>query len=109
MRIALDAGKHVLSEKPIAKDLAEATALLQWYRSSGVSQRANWSVAENWRYWKSLNYARDQLATLGRIHQLRVQVNLDCRPGFYMWSFFGEPFYPPPPPTKIVHVRADRI
>ncbi|PKY06157.1 glucose-fructose oxidoreductase [Aspergillus campestris IBT 28561] len=88
VRIALDAGKHVLSEKPIAKDIAEATTLLQWYRSSGVSQRANWSVAENWRYWKSLNYARDQLAALGRIHQLRVQVNMDCRPGFYMWSFF---------------------
>lgn len=44
---ALTAGKHVISEKPIATDLATAHRLLDLYaRCSGLV----WMVGENWRY-----------------------------------------------------------
>ncbi|PYH76916.1 oxidoreductase family, NAD-binding Rossmann fold protein [Aspergillus uvarum CBS 121591] len=93
VRAALSAGKHVLSEKPIAKDLAEATALLDWYRSTILPQGSaapTWSVAENFRYFDTLRQGRAQLARLGRIRQFRTQVYFDCRPGkFVFWPFFA--------------------
>ncbi|PYI20336.1 oxidoreductase family, NAD-binding Rossmann fold protein [Aspergillus violaceofuscus CBS 115571] len=93
VRAALAAGKHVLSEKPIAKDLAEATTLLDWYRSTILPQGSaapTWSVAENFRYFDSLRQGRAQLARLGRIRQFRTQVYFDCRPGkFVFWPFFA--------------------
>ncbi|PYH42877.1 Gfo/Idh/MocA family protein [Aspergillus saccharolyticus JOP 1030-1] len=90
VRAALSAGKHVLSEKPIAKDLAEATALLDWYHTTILpAGKATWSVAENYRHFDTLRHARAQLHRLGRIRQFRVQVYLDCRPGKFMfWPFF---------------------
>lgn len=45
---ALLAGKHVISEKPIAPDVATARRLIDLYR--GGSNRQIWMVAENWRY-----------------------------------------------------------
>ncbi len=43
---ALGAGKHVVSEKPIAENVAQAHDLIgAWQRSDRV-----WMVAENWRY-----------------------------------------------------------
>lgn len=47
IRQALAAGKHVLSEKPIAPTLAEGQSLLAYYeRHPGQV----WMVGENWRY-----------------------------------------------------------
>jgi predicted dehydrogenase len=47
VRQALAAGKHVISEKPIAPTCAEAEALIEFY-----DQHTDqiWMVAENWRY-----------------------------------------------------------
>ena len=44
---ALAAGKHVISEKPIAPDRAQALALIDLHRRR--PERV-WMVAENWRY-----------------------------------------------------------
>lgn len=44
---ALKAGKHVVSEKPIAPDVATGRRLLSEYQQR---QRQVWMVAENWRY-----------------------------------------------------------
>lgn len=50
---ALAAGKHVVSEKPIASDLAHAHALIShWQRSDCI-----WMVAENWRYESAFQQA----------------------------------------------------
>ena len=44
---ALGLGKHVLSEKPIAKDVETAKSLLQVYKKSSTQV---WSVGENLRF-----------------------------------------------------------
>lgn len=43
---ALASGKHVISEKPLAPDVATCRQLLAAYQQSGQV----WMVAENWRY-----------------------------------------------------------
>jgi predicted dehydrogenase len=40
---ALAAGKHVLSEKPIAEDLKRAESLIKYYKSDKVKNNATWA------------------------------------------------------------------
>ncbi len=40
---ALAAGKHVLSEKPIAGDLKRAENLIKYYKSDKVKNKATWA------------------------------------------------------------------
>src|SRR5690606_19263869 len=60
---ALRAGKHVVSEKPMAPTVARGQALLACERSDRV-----WMVAENYRYIKAYAAAAEILASgrLGR-------------------------------------------
>lgn len=76
---ALSAGKHVLAEKPIAKDVATATELIDWYKSniSGPS----FSIAENFRFLTSYDYAASQLSQLGRVLGFRVRVQTFVKQG----------------------------
>ncbi|PYI08048.1 oxidoreductase family, NAD-binding Rossmann fold protein [Aspergillus sclerotiicarbonarius CBS 121057] len=93
VRTALSAGKHVLSEKPIAKDVAEAVSLIQWYKSEIAPKGITWAVAENWRYLDTVRYAREHLGQLGKIRQFRTQAYIDCRPGhFTHWKYIELPW-----------------
>jgi predicted dehydrogenase len=66
IRKALDAGKHVLSEKPIAPSVAEARALLGYYRkATSAHPGVIWAVAENFRFWPTVNRAAELLRQLG--------------------------------------------
>jgi predicted dehydrogenase len=56
---ALDAGKHVVSEKPAAHDVATAQRLIERWRESGVV----WMVAENWRYESAFRRAAELIAS----------------------------------------------
>lgn len=58
VRKALAAGKHVISEKPIASTVAAARALVEEWKSSGLQ----WMVAENWRYESAFVMARQMIA-----------------------------------------------
>lgn len=68
---ALKAGKHVLSEKPIAQDVGAAKALLDFYENrlgsvdSGEKKKPIWAVAENFRFYKSLQFAADKIGAIG--------------------------------------------
>lgn len=72
---ALAAGKHVLAEKPIAKDVSTAKELVAW-TSHSANTHATYSVAENFRYLDSFVYASEQLKSLGRILTFRARVSL---------------------------------
>jgi predicted dehydrogenase len=73
VRKSLRAGKHVLSEKPIAENVKEAEELIQWYRSS-VDQSINWSVAENMRFMNSFDRAREAVMEQGKLLNFRCRV-----------------------------------
>ena len=60
---AIRAGKHVLSEKPIAEDVATAVELLKWYKDS--RREGMWSVGENFRFFGPIAFGAEQLRRLG--------------------------------------------
>jgi predicted dehydrogenase len=67
---ALEAGCHVLLEKPIAMELGEARAMV------GAAERAGrlLSVCFEYRYWDEARYVRELIARgeLGRVHHVRT-------------------------------------
>lgn len=75
IRSALSAGKHVLSEKPIAKDLATAQDLVRWYQTKVDPSKTIWAVAENIRYFAKFAFATEQVQKLGRVRNFRVRVH----------------------------------
>ncbi len=66
IELALCAGKHVLSEKPIAPDVATGRRLLDLYAQHA---RQVWLVGENWRYEEAFERAAEiiQSGQIGRI------------------------------------------
>ncbi|KIR53880.1 NAD-binding Rossmann fold oxidoreductase [Cryptococcus gattii Ru294] len=66
---ALQTGKHVLSEKPVAKDVDTATKMLQDYQTNFQPQGLVWRVAENWEVEPAHIFAAQALKA-GRIGNL---------------------------------------
>ncbi|KAL5606303.1 hypothetical protein BROUX41_002718 [Berkeleyomyces rouxiae] len=64
IRKAWKAGKHVLSEKPIAKDICSAKALLEEYHAL-PDPKPVWAVAENYRFQECLKVAGQKLKDVG--------------------------------------------
>lgn len=60
---AIKAGKHVLSEKPIAKDIETAAHLIRWYKDQ--RREEIWSVGENFRFFEPIVFAVEQIKKLG--------------------------------------------
>lgn len=81
IRRALLAGKHVLSEKPIAPTLAEASALIDWYVRTFPRRLPVWGVAENFRFQEAWGYAREQAGALGGVTSFDVRVHNLVVPG----------------------------
>lgn len=73
VRLALSAGKHVLSEKPIAENVKDAQELIDWYYANIDSKKVTWSVAENFRYLDSFEYAREQVHRAGKLLGFRAK------------------------------------
>lgn len=92
---ALLAGKHVLSEKPVAKDLATAQELMKWYHDQIDVSKVTWGVAENFRFLSRFRYGADQVQQLGRVLGFQVKVHLFVKPGskYYETSWRKVPDY----------------
>lgn len=82
----LAAGKHVISEKPVATDLAEGRRLIDVWRRTGLV----WMVAENYRYEQSWLRAAE-LVEAGAVGQ----------PLSFSWAQFA----PMTPDVKYYHTR----
>ncbi|KAH4048797.1 hypothetical protein HBI23_199730 [Parastagonospora nodorum] len=89
---ALAAGKHVLAEKPVAKDIATAKDLLAWTKSTS-NTKSVYSVAENFRFLDSFLYASNAISSLGRVLTFRARVAAFVAPGskYYETSWRKEP------------------
>ena len=74
IRAALSAGKHVLSEKPIAENVKDAADLIKWYQSNIDTKKVTWAVAENFRYLNSFDHAQQEVQKLGRVLGFRVRL-----------------------------------
>ncbi|KAI9368092.1 hypothetical protein BJX61DRAFT_537540 [Aspergillus egyptiacus] len=73
---ALAAGKHVLSEKPIAKDLSTAQELINWYGECANVDRSKtfWGVAENYRFIRKWLRTAEEVQKLGGVKTFRASV-----------------------------------
>jgi predicted dehydrogenase len=83
IRKALLAGKHVLSEKPVAENVKEAVELIKWYRAEIVGKGVTWAVAENQRYLASFIRAAEAVQTLGRQLTFRTRMQVLVSGGKY--------------------------
>lgn len=82
---ALLAGKHVLSEKPIAKDLKTAENLLKFYetkvKGNPELKGVTWAVAENFRFIESIHFAAKEVKKLGKVLGFRASMGTNVLPG----------------------------
>ena len=97
-RKALAAGKHVLVEKPIAKDVASALALVTEYRDNFLPKGLVLSVAEQFRYMAINELARKWVAEdklLGELQQVHFRLWRDQKPSgkYYETSWRKDPVH----------------
>lgn len=83
IRAALQAGKHVISEKPVAGTISEAEKLTQWYHSNIDSSKATWAVAENYRFLNSITHGSEIASGLGRLLNFGVKMQNLVQGGKY--------------------------
>lgn len=78
--LALASGKHVVSEKPMAPDVATGERLLSIYSNH---PKQVWMVAENWRYENAFRAAADFVASgaLGAIYSVHWALSIPLVPG----------------------------
>lgn len=89
---AITAGKHVLSEKPIAPTVQSAVDLLKWYKAK--KRREMWSVAENFRFMDQFNFGADRIRELkGEVVTFSVRLYgfIDDEDEFYQTEWYDYP------------------
>ena len=93
VEMALAAGKHVISEKPIAPTVAEGKRLLSIYERH---QDQVWMVAENWRYEASFLQAANVLDEIGKPLLCHWALHIPITPAnkYYHTSWRRSPDFP---------------
>jgi predicted dehydrogenase len=80
-RKAFAAGKHVLMEKPIAKDVASAKELIVDYQKKYQPKGLVLSIAEQFRYMAAHDLARKWVAEdVGKLEQVHLRLWRDQQP-----------------------------
>lgn len=92
---ALSAGKHVLAEKPLAKDVATGKELIDWYHGNVDTKKLNFSVAEQFRYYAAYAHAARKVKEYGKVLGLRVRMQTCIQPGskYYETEWRKKPEY----------------
>lgn len=72
---ALAAGKHVLAEKPIAKDVETAKQLIAKAQKISAETKATLSIAENFRFIQGYTYGAEQVKQLGKVTNFVVRIS----------------------------------
>ena len=97
VRKALAAGKHVLCEKPIAKDVSTAIELAEEYERAYAPRNLVFSIAEQFRYDIGFSRARDIVASgeIGELKHVHARVWWAMKPGgkYYETEWRKEPGY----------------
>lgn len=81
IKAALEAGKHVLAEKPVGPDVESASKLISWYREIAAEKKAIWAVAEQFRFLPKYVWAAEQARTLGKVIGFNFRVFQLCSQG----------------------------
>ena len=98
IRRCFAAGKHVLSEKPIAKDVHTGRILLEDYKKKYADQNLVFNVAEQFRFMESAELARKWLVdekAVGKLMQVHVRIWRNIKPGgkYYETAWRKTPEY----------------
>lgn len=90
---ALSAGKHVLAEKPIARDVDTAKKLIEFWKKTSKDNGAGFAIAENFRYMPAFHYAAEKAKEMGRITHFNVRVLslMDDQNRFFQTAWRKEP------------------
>jgi predicted dehydrogenase len=83
---ALQAGKHVLSEKPVAVNLQQARTLVETYEEHFAPRNLVWNVAGQFRYDPAVRTASQALTEIGK----PFLVSMKVRAPFLKSSPFSE-------------------
>ncbi len=98
IRRCFAAGKHVLSEKPVAKDVSTARLLLEEYRTKYAPKNIVFNVAEQFRFMEGAELARkwtvDEKA-VGQLTQVHLKVwrNIEAGGKYYETEWRKTPQY----------------
>lgn len=80
---ALKAGKHVLAEKPLAKDVDNGKKLIKFYEEVSSQNDVTFAIAENVRFMPIFAYAAEEAKKFGKVTHFTVKVfgmmNLDAK------------------------------
>ena len=92
---ALSAGKHVLAEKPLAKDVETGKELINWYHSNIDTKKRNFSIAEQFRYLAAYAHGAKKIKEFGKILGVRVRMQTCIQPGakYYETEWRKKPEY----------------
>mmetsp|Transcript_28003 Transcript_28003/g.68175 ORF Transcript_28003/g.68175 Transcript_28003/m.68175 type:complete len:521 (+) Transcript_28003:8-1570(+) len=82
---ALQAGKHVLSEKPLAVSIDKAHALIEEYEAA-FEDRLVWNVAGDYRYASAVRFSHKAMEEIGK----PFLVSLKVRAPFLKSSHYSE-------------------
>jgi predicted dehydrogenase len=89
----LKAGRHVLSEKPVAENLKSAERLVK-YNTQIDRSKVTWGVAENYRFLATYSYASQEVQKMGKILGFKVEMATFVKPGDKYFGTQRSPVYP---------------